>query len=131
MSLFGIMLMLATPEKVPGILIFLFFGFFNAIYIRDWRNRKPQLIIARQDITNAKGKLFLWQDIKSLELKSESGRYQMLHYLEFTHPGGKERWNLDSFETDPYQIMYTINAYRYAGYTKKQIRHIYRQSLRT
>lgn len=109
--LFGLFLIVKSNESITvhvfGIICCTIFGLFCLIDIKNFLNRKPQIVISKNGIELNNGKVYKWNEIKNEKIITES----TLKYLTFEHLFGSEKILLNDLDTNEIQIEKLIIMY--------------------
>lgn len=108
-AVFGLS-MLRGEGIVPGTFLLLTGLGMGLMMVKRLSNSAPRLVISRDGLRTANTDLIRWAKVRDEHITTFKGRA----YLEFDHPRGHERFNIDHLERDEDAIGALLDAYRAA-----------------
>lgn len=108
-AVFGLAL-LRGDGVVPGLFLLLSGLGMGLMMVKRLSNSAPRLVIGRDGLRTADTDLIRWAEVRDEQIT----HFKKRAYLEFDHPRGHERFNIDYLDRDEDAIRALLEAYRNA-----------------
>lgn len=118
----GIYLLLNTGSYILGIAFSIAGIYFGYKEFKEATNATPQIILNEKGIQTISTQFFDWKCINKEEALSEgSGKY-VHYYLTYNYPNGKEKLQIDDYDTDIRTLNKLLILYR--GRNNKKLKSL-------
>jgi hypothetical protein len=113
--LFGVFLgiiLCFTAHPFIGILLASFSGFFGIAKYKEIKESRPQIIINERGIETKAKKFRNWASIDHEKVTCEGTGNHFRYFLEYSFPGGSEKFNINHLSVEPSHLDHLLYIYR-------------------